>query len=90
MIPELPKKYISNEKQEMFWSEGFYPEFYRELMISDKKKIIVSFEYACKHDLEAIRKAIKSSKSILGRWTFLFLEKPSRYVRKRLIKDLAL
>ena len=86
-MPERPKDYISNEKQELFWGEDFWPNLRRETLVNETKRIMVSFEYACKKSLEEIKAAVESPRKRFGGWTFYFLEKPSRYVRKQLIEE---
>jgi len=87
-MPERPKDYISNEKQELLWAKGFCPELYRGLLVNEEKKVMFSFQYACKKSLEEIEAALNKPSKKFGRWTFYFLEKPSRYVRKKLVEEL--
>lgn len=87
-MPEPPKEYISNEKQELFWAAGFAPEFRKNLLVNDNKRLVVSFEFACKKSIEEIKKVTKAPRKAFGKWTWFFLEEPSKKVKKRIIEEL--
>ena len=79
--------YIDKEKQSLFWDQDYWPDFYRELMISDELRTMVSFDYVARHSLEQLKEVLPKKPLLFKRWRFLFLEKPSRYVRKKLIEE---
>lgn len=87
-MPEPPKEYISNEKQKVFWAAGFAPEFRKNLLVNDSKKLIVSFEFACKKSLEEIRKAVSTPRKTFNRWTWFFLRDPSKRMKKQIVEEL--
>jgi hypothetical protein len=80
--------YISKKKQDFFWDKGFWPDLYRELMVHDELRIVVSFEYAARHALSHLEKVIPNKRSIFGRWKLIFLSKPSKAARKQLVEYL--
>lgn len=90
MFFERPKEYISNEKQEVLWAADFFPNFRRNMLVNKRRRIMISFQYACKKSLEEIKKAASAPKRRFRQWTFFFIEEPSRYVKKELLRDLGL
>ena len=87
-MPEPPKTYISRLKQDSLFEQGFKFNLRRRIFINRKEKVVISFEFAAKHDLDVIKKIENLREKSIDGWTIHFVEKPTPIYRKQFIKRL--
>lgn len=85
-MPERPKVYISRSKQDFLFGKGFKFRLKERVFFHRKKKIVMSFEFASKYNLDVIHRVFRLREKSKDGWTIHFIEKPSATLRKKLIK----
>jgi hypothetical protein len=86
-MPESPRVYISRPKQDYIYEQGFKFNLRRRIFIHRKEKVIMSFEFASKYDLDVIKRVLdlRDGNSEDG-WTIHFISELSPRLRKQFIK----
>lgn len=85
-MPERPKVYISRSKQDFLYGQGFKFNLKRRVFIHRKEKVVMSFEFAARYDLDIIRRVFNLREKSDDYWTLHFIGKPSPEFRKQLIE----
>jgi hypothetical protein len=87
-MPEPGRVYISRSKQDFLYEQGFKFNLRRRIFILRKEKIVMSFEFAAKYDLDTIKRVFNLREKSGDYWTLHFIGKLSPRFRKQFIKVL--
>jgi hypothetical protein len=75
------------EKEQLLKKAGYWYEPNREVYVNRKARKVFSIEYLEDHDAKEIARKIQEV-ARGAKWTFIFNEKPSDYVKRELAKVL--